>query len=158
MAAQKISAGLLLYRRTARGLEVLLVHPGGPFWKNKDEGAWSVPKGETDGETDFLAVAKREFFEETSFAPETCAREPYIALQPVKQKSGKIIHAFAAEGDLDAARIRSNTCLIEWPPRSGRQLEIPEVDKAQWFSLAEAKEKINAGQRKLVEELGEKLA
>lgn len=157
MASGKISAGILLYQKKERGIEVLLVHPGGPFWKNKDEGAWSVPKGETGDETDYLAVVKREFFEETSVPVESCVSGPFIALQPVKLKSGKTVHAFAAEGNFDVTRLHSNTCTIEWPPRSGRQLEIPEVDRAEWFTLEEARVKMNAGQVLLLDELTETL-
>lgn len=153
----KISAGILLYRRTGKSLEVFLVHPGGPYWKHKDTGAWSIPKGEADGESDYLAVARREFFEETSFRIEDCSRGEFIPLQPVKQKNGKTVYAFAAEGNLDAAQIRSETCFIEWPPRSGKQVEIEEVDRGEWFALDEARVKMNAGQVGLLDQLEEKL-
>jgi predicted NUDIX family NTP pyrophosphohydrolase len=142
----KRSAGLLLYRVREGVLEVFLVHPGGPFWAKKDLGAWSIPKGEIDEGEDPLEAARREFEEETGFRPEGMFRE----LTPVRQRSGKIVHAWAVEGDCDATAIRSNTITIEWPPRSGRQLEIPEVDRAGWFSIPEAREKILDGQRALM--------
>jgi predicted NUDIX family NTP pyrophosphohydrolase len=138
----KRSSGILLFRRAA-GLEVLLVHPGGPFWAKKDLGAWSIPKGEHDDAEDSRACALREFEEETGSKPD--ARE-LVDLGTVKQKSGKIVQAYALEGDLDADAIRSNTFTIEWPPRSGRQAEFPEVDRAQWFTLDEARERINPAQ------------
>jgi predicted NUDIX family NTP pyrophosphohydrolase len=143
------SAGLLVYRRQANSVEVFLVHPGGPFWQNKDEGAWSIPKGEfADGE-DPLATAQREFQEETgiviagSFAP----------LQPIKQRGGKTVHAWRVEADFDASRLVSNTFTIEWPPRSGKQQAFPEVDRGEWFNLETATRKINEGQRNFLEQL-----
>jgi predicted NUDIX family NTP pyrophosphohydrolase len=146
----KPSAGLLLYRRGPRGLEVLLVHPGGPFWAKKDLGAWSIPKGEFDPAEDPLAAARREFEEETGFRVEG----RFISLTPRKQPSGKIIHAWAVEGDLDPGAVRSNPFTLEWPPRSGRVQEFPEIDQAGWFTLEEAKAKIMKGQRGFLEELG----
>lgn len=144
----KSSAGLLLYRRRGGSVEVLLVHPGGPFWKNRDAGAWSIPKGEyEDGEP--LDAARREFEEETGAR----AEGPFVPLTPVKQKSGKIVHAWAAEGDLDADAVRSDTFTIEWPPRSGIQRTFPEVDRAAWFPPAEAMRQINPGQAPLIAEL-----
>ena len=145
----KQSAGLLLYRRQHNELQVLLVHPGGPFWKNKDAGAWSVPKGEFGPEEEGLAAAIRETKEETGhlFAGS------FIPLQPVKLKSGKTVHAWALETDFDTATLNSNTFLFQWPPRSGKMIEIPEVDRAQWCSLVEAKEKINPAQWNLIEQL-----
>jgi predicted NUDIX family NTP pyrophosphohydrolase len=130
-------------------LEVFLVHPGGPFWVKKDFGAWSIPKGEFDPGDDPLAAARREFQEETG-----CVSEgPFLPLNPVRQGSGKIVHAWAFEGDCDAARIESNTFLIEWPPHSGNQQEFPEVDRAGWFGVETAKVKILKGQSPLISEL-----
>lgn len=143
------SAGIVLYRRTAGGLEVFLVHPGGPFWKNKDDGAWSFPKGEYDEGEDPLAVARREFREETGFDVEG----DLIPLEPIRQKGGKVVQLFAVEGDCDAAAIRSNTFTTEWPPRSGRQVEFPEVDRAGWFDPVEAKRKLNAAQAAVVDQI-----
>ncbi len=146
---EKHSAGLLLYRRRAGRLEVLLVHPGGPFWKNRDAGAWSIPKGEFGPEEDALAAARREFNEETGFA----AEGNFVALTPVTQAGGKVVHAWAVEGDLDPEKIKSNTFTLEWPPKSGQEQEFPEVDRAGWFGIEEAKEKINKAQRGLLAEL-----
>jgi predicted NUDIX family NTP pyrophosphohydrolase len=143
------SAGLLLYRRRPGGLEVFLVHPGGPFWAPKDLGAWSIPKGEFSPGEDPLAAARREFQEETGF---TAAGE-FIPLTSRKQPGGKIIQAWALEGDCDPAGIHSNSFTLEWPPRSGRQQQFPEVDRAAWFSLAAAREKILPGQVGFLEEL-----
>jgi predicted NUDIX family NTP pyrophosphohydrolase len=143
------SAGLLLYRIRDRILEVFLVHPGGPFWEKKDLGVWSIPKGEIDDGEDPLEAARREFEEETGFRPEGIFRE----LTPVRQRSGKIVHAWAVQGDCDPTAIRSNTFIMEWPPRSGRQQEIPEVDRGGWFAVDLAKEKILEGQRGLLDEL-----
>jgi predicted NUDIX family NTP pyrophosphohydrolase len=145
----RLSAGLLLYRRRRGVLEVLLVHPGGPFWAGKDAGAWSIPKGEFSPGEDPLAAAKREFGEETGFT----AVGEFLPLSPVKQPSGKIIFAWAVAGDCDPGAIRSNTFTLEWPPRSGRRQEFPEVDRAGWFSLAGAREKIIPGQAGFLEEL-----
>ncbi len=129
---------MLLFRRKGTGLEVFLVHPGGPFWAKKDLGAWSIPKGEYgDGEA-ALEAAKREFREETGFAVEG----EFLELGTVRQAGGKVVSVWAVEGDCDAAKLVSNTCLIEWPPRSGRKLEIPEVDRGDWFDLEEARERI----------------
>jgi predicted NUDIX family NTP pyrophosphohydrolase len=146
------SAGLLMYRRR-QVLEVLLVHPGGPFWAGKDLGAWSIPKGEFDPGEDPLAAAQREFREETDFA----VAGEFIPLTPRKQPSGKVIEAWAVEGDCDPAAIRSNLFTLEWPPHSGRQQQFPEVDRAAWFSLAEAREKIIKGQVGFLEELQARL-
>lgn len=146
---RKKSAGLLMYRRPRGVLEVFLVHPGGPFWQKKDAGSWSIPKGESMAGEDPLEAAKREFQEETSFK----ASGEFIPLTPRKQPGGKIISAWAFEGDCDAAAIKSNTFLMEWPPRSGRQQEFPEVDRADWFSIPVAKEKIIKGQSGFLEEL-----
>ncbi len=143
---RKHSAGLLLYRRTDAGVEVLLVHPGGPFWARRDEGAWSIPKGEVGAGEDAFAAALREFAEEVGAPP---AGDP-IALAPVRQAGGKLVQAWALAGDLDPAAIRSNTFTLEWPPRSGLQREFPEVDRAAWFSLDEASRRVNRGQRPLL--------
>jgi predicted NUDIX family NTP pyrophosphohydrolase len=146
----KHSAGILLYRLAKKHLEVFLVHPGGPFWKNKDLGAWSIPKGEFSDEDPWEA-AKREFIEETGFE----ISGNIIALTPVRQKAGKVVHAFAVEGEIDAAAINSNHFEIEWPPRSGRMQRFPEVDKAEWFSIDQAKLKILEAQIPLLEELSQ---
>ena len=129
--------------------EVLLVHPGGPFWKNKDDGAWTMPKGEVADGEDLLAAAKREFEEELGSKPLGEFRE----LTPVKQKGGKWVHAWALEGDLDATTIKSNTFTMEWPPRSGKQAEFPEIDRAAWFPLPEARRKINPAQGALLDQI-----
>ncbi len=146
MAAK--SAGILLYRRAGGTLEVLLVHPGGPFWAKKDAGSWSIPKGEFDAE-DALTAARREFVEETG----TAVDAPATALRPVKQPSGKVVHAFAVEADFDPATLKSNTFELEWPRGSGRKRQVPEVDKAAWFTVAEARKKILAGQQPILDEL-----
>ena len=144
------SAGILLHRRRDDGLEVLLVHPGGPLWERRDAGAWSIPKGEYDDDEDPLVAARREFEEELgSTPPDGEARD----LGEVRQKSGKRVRAWALAGDLDADRITSNTFELEWPPRSGRRIEIPEVDRAQWFTLDAAREKINPAQAALLDRL-----
>jgi predicted NUDIX family NTP pyrophosphohydrolase len=145
----KHSAGLLLYRWRPGGLKVLLVHPGGPFWAGKDEGAWSIPKGEFNPPEDPLAAAYREFNEETGCP----AAGGVIPLTSLKQPSGKVIQAWALEGDCDAEAIRSNTFTLEWPPRSGRLQEFPEVDRAAWFPLEVARKKIFKGQAGFLEEL-----
>lgn len=150
----KQSAGLLLYRESAQGVQVLLVHPGGPFWAHKDDGAWSIPKGEFgDGEAP-LAAARREFAEETGAGVEG----EFIALAPVKLPSGKVVHAWAVRADFDPSQLRSNTFAHEWPPKSGRVQQFPEVDRAAWFSLEEARRKIQKGQAPLLERLRETLA
>ena len=155
MAARGRSAGILLHRGQGHGLEVLLVHPGGPLWTKRDLGAWSIPKGEyLDGE-DPLAAARREFEEELGTAPPNGDAHD---LGEIRQKSGKRVHSWAMAGDLDATQIRSNTCQFEWPPRSGRLIEIPEVDRAEWFDLATAREKINPGQVPLLDRLEQLLA
>lgn len=146
------SAGIIAYRRRPE-IEVLLVHPGGPFWRNKDLSAWSIPKGEYANEEDAEIAARREFAEELGLELSV----PLTALGQVKQRGGKLVTAFAAEFDIDVRSIRSNTFEIEWPPRSGKRQAFPEVDRAEWFTLEEAQEKINAGQRPLLERL-ERLA
>jgi predicted NUDIX family NTP pyrophosphohydrolase len=151
----KRSAGILLHRSTNAGTEVLLVHPGGPFWAKKDLGAWSIPKGEHDDDEDPRACAVREFAEETG------TRLPHGALEElgsVKLKGGKLVLAFAAAGDLDPAGIRSNTFELEWPPRSGRMRAFPEIDRAGWFGLDEARDKLNAAQAEFVDRLESLLA
>ena len=150
----KHSAGLLCYRQPADGLQVLLVHPGGPFWAGKDHGAWSIPKGEFLTGEDPLDVARREFLEETGFADEALDLLP---LGSVRQAGGKVVHAWAFAGNFDLAGFRSNTFLLEWPPRSGQQREFPEVDRMEWFRLAEARERILTGQVPLLDRLEEVL-
>lgn len=146
---KKQSAGILVYRRNGNDLQVFLVHPGGPFWKNKDAGAWSIPKGEFSDEENPLGAAKREFFEETGFN----ISGDFIELQPVKLKSGKIIFAWAVESDIDADNIDSNLFEIEWPPRSGKMQWFPEVDRGEWFTVEEAKKKMNVMQVQMLQEL-----
>ncbi len=153
MASQ--SAGILLYRGEGAGLEVLLVHPGGPFWARKDLGAWSIPKGEPDPGEDPLACARREFEEELGSALPADA-EP-AALGEVRQRGGKVVTAWAVAGDLDAAGIRSSTFTLEWPPRSGKMQEFPEVDRAAWFDFEEASRRINPAQAALLERLRDRL-
>jgi predicted NUDIX family NTP pyrophosphohydrolase len=148
------SAGILLYRRRGGGVEVLLVHPGGPFWAKKDEGAWSIPKGEYRAGEDPLAAARREFAEETGAAPEGEA----VALGAFRQSAAKTVEVWAMEGEFDPASLASNTFTLEWPPRSGRMIEVPEVDQAQWFAPAEAECKLLKGQRPIVEALVRHLA
>ncbi len=138
-----------MYRKGPAGLEVLLVHPGGPFWQKKDLGAWSIPKGEVSPGEEPLATARREFQEEIGFAP---AGE-FVPLTPVKQKGGKLVHAWAVEGDFDPATIKSNTFMMEWPPKSGKQVEFAEIDRAEFFDPATARSKINAAQATLIDEL-----
>jgi predicted NUDIX family NTP pyrophosphohydrolase len=146
----KRSAGLLLFRRDADGVRVLLVHPGGPFWAKRDRGSWSIPKGEyLDGE-DARAVALREFEEETGVAPPAGALKP---LGDVRQAGGKIVTGFALAGDIDPQEIVSNRFEMVWPPKSGRRQSFPEIDRAGWFTLAEAAEKILDGQRPFLERL-----
>jgi predicted NUDIX family NTP pyrophosphohydrolase len=152
----KLSAGLLVYRRADAELEVLLVHPGGPFWERKDEGAWSVPKGEYGPSEDPLEVALREFEEEIGQAPPE--RDEPEWLGELRQPSGKVVSAWAMEGDLDVSDVRSNTFEMEWPPRSRRTQEFPEVDRAGWFGLEEARRKIHRGQLGFLDRLEELLA
>jgi predicted NUDIX family NTP pyrophosphohydrolase len=150
----KTSAGLILYRKQGNVLEFLLVHPGGPFWKNKDNGAWSIPKGEVAEDEDPLAAAKREFLEELGLPAEGA----FMELQPIKQKGGKIVRAWAFEGDCDPAEIKSNTFSMEWPPRSGQMCEFPEVDRAAFFNLEAAGIRINPAQLPLLEELNRRIS
>jgi predicted NUDIX family NTP pyrophosphohydrolase len=142
----KISAGILLFRRRPPDLEVMLVHPGGPFWAKKDLGAWSIPKGLADEGEDLLAAAKREFLEETGATVEG----EFLDLGAHKQPGGKTIAAWACEGDFDPATLKSNTFSLEWPPRSGRMAEFPEVDRAAWYLIDDALVKISKGQRPIV--------
>jgi len=153
----KQSAGILLYKKVNKQILVLLVHPGGSFWAKKDLGAWSLPKGEFGEDENKLLAAKREFKEETGFDLDTDMDVDFLELMPIKQKSGKTIYTFAVEGDLDVAKIKSNTFEIEWPPRSGKKELFPEVDKAEWFTLSEAKQKIIPGQVGFLDELIKKL-
>ncbi|MFY9819902.1 MAG: NUDIX domain-containing protein [Thermoanaerobaculia bacterium] len=147
----KTSAGLLLYRHRKGRLEVFLVHPGGPFWARKDLGAWSIPKGEFSAPEEPLAAAIREFQEETGF-PITGT---FLPLTPRKQTGGKVVLAWAVEGDVDPEQVRSNTFLLEWPKGSTRQKEFPEVDRAEWFEIPEARRRILPGQAGFLDELGE---
>jgi predicted NUDIX family NTP pyrophosphohydrolase len=148
------SAGILLHRGGGDGLEVLLVHPGGPAWSKRDAGAWSIPKGEIAEDEDPLAAALREFEEEIGTPPPAGAADD---LGEIRQRSGKRVRAWALAGDLDASRIVSNTFMFEWPPRSGRMIEIPEVDRAEWFGIETARERINSGQVPLLDRLEELL-
>ena len=149
----KVSAGLVMYRQRDGQLEFLLAHPGGSFWKNKDTAAWTIPKGAINPEEEPLAAAKREFQEETGFEP----GGEFIPLQPIKQRSGKIVHAWGFSGDCDPAKIKSNTFQMEWPPKSGHMETCPEIDRAGFFTLAEARKKIMPAQFPLLAELAEKL-
>ncbi len=138
-----------MYRDRDRGTEVFLVHPGGPFWAKKDIGAWSIPKGEYADDEEALDAAKREFHEETGFTP----MGEFIGLGALKQPSGKIVTAWSFEGDCDPEQLRSNVFSMEWPPRSGRQITVPEVDRGSWFTIAEAATKLQPGQRALLDRL-----
>lgn len=151
---QKQSAGLLIYRIANGNLQVVLAHPGGPFWAKKDAGAWSIPKGEFADDEDALAAAFREVKEELGVVPEGEPR----ALAPIVQKNGKKVFAWAVESDVDVSNITSNTFLLEWPPRSGKMIQVPEVDRAEWFGVEEAKTKVLAGQEALIDELAAILA
>jgi predicted NUDIX family NTP pyrophosphohydrolase len=142
----KLSAGLLMYRGAGANTEVLLVHPGGPFWAKKDAGTWSIPKGIPDPGEDLLAAARREFREETGFI----AEGEFLPLGAFKQPGGKIVHAWAVEGDCDPSKLVSNSFEMEWPPRSGKRARFPEIDRAGWFRGTEALVKILAGQRPIV--------
>jgi predicted NUDIX family NTP pyrophosphohydrolase len=148
----KRSAGLLMYRRK-EGLEVFLVHPGGPFWAKKDLGAWSIPKGEYEVDEEPLAAARREFEEETGIP----ATGNFIELGELRQPGGKVVSAWAFEGDFDANDLRSNTFEMEWPPRSGRKMEFPEVDRGSWYSVEEARRRLTPGQIIFVDQLLQKV-
>jgi predicted NUDIX family NTP pyrophosphohydrolase len=152
--AKKLSAGIVLYRKRDTEIEVFLVHPGGPFWAKKDDGAWSIPKGEYVEGEDPLTVAKREFYEETS--SEVSGKG--IALTPLKQPSGKVIMAWAVEGEVDPASLRSNTFSMEWPPKSGKLQEFPEVDRGMWCDLATARKKLLPGQHAFLDQLQQLLS
>jgi predicted NUDIX family NTP pyrophosphohydrolase len=146
---ERVSAGLLLFRRRDGKLDVFLAHPGGPFWAKKDAGAWTIPKGElSEGELP-LAAACREFAEETGIAP----RGPFVPLGEVRQKGGKLVHAWAWEGDADPATVKSNEIKVQWPPGSGHLISVPEIDRCAWFDTATAKEKINAAQVEFIDRL-----
>jgi predicted NUDIX family NTP pyrophosphohydrolase len=148
--AAKQSAGLLVYRGSGAALEVLLVHPGGPFWAKKDEGAWFIPKGEVEPGEELLSTARREFREELGLEPPT--GEP-LALGSVKNKGGKTIHAWALAGDLELSGFHSNTFSLEWPPRSGKQRDFPEVDRAQYFGIETATQKMHPAEQPLLQTL-----
>lgn len=143
------SAGLLLFRGTPGGLELFLAHPGGPFWHNRDAGAWTIPKGVAEDGEDTLAAACREFEEETGIHP----TGPFLPLGSIRQKAGKVVHAWAWEGDADPARVNSNTMKTEWPRASGRFITFPEVDRCAWFDPRTAREKINPAQAELIDRL-----
>lgn len=149
----KRSAGLLLYRRAARELEVFLVHPGGPFWVKKDLGAWSIPKGEYTDSEEPLTAARREFLEETGFIVDG----EFLPLGTIQQASGKLVSAWAVEGDCDPEKLVSNFCEIEWPPRSKKKIEVPEVDRGAWFTLPEARKRILSTQQPILDRLEKKL-
>ncbi len=144
-----ISAGLLMYRLVETRPQVLLAHPGGPYFRNKDDGAWTIPKGEPEPNEELLVAAQREFAEETGLSP----LPPFIPLQPIKQRAGKLVHAWAFAGDCDVSTVRSNSFTIEWPPRSGKQVEFPEIDRAEFFELPLARQKIRAEQAALIDQL-----
>ncbi|MBW4890299.1 NUDIX domain-containing protein [Mucilaginibacter sp. HMF5004] len=144
----KQSAGILLYKKVKGQALFLLVHPGGPFFKNKDLGSWTIPKGEFDSDEEALTAAKREFKEETGFD----INGDFTQLKPITQKSGKTVYCWAVEGDIDASQIQSNTFEIEWPPKTGKMLTFPEVDRAEWFDYDTAEQKINPAQVGLLEE------
>jgi predicted NUDIX family NTP pyrophosphohydrolase len=150
--SSQVSGGLLAFRK-GNGLELLLAHPGGPYWAKRDDGAWTIPKGVTEPGVDLLATARREFTEETGFR----AKGPFTPLNAVKQKSGKVVHAWAFEGDFDPARFKSNMFEMEWPPKSGRTKRFPEIDRLGWFAYPEALRKIIAYQRPFLLELLQKV-
>ncbi len=145
----KHSAGILVYRQKHGVLRVLLAHPGGPFWRNKDAGAWTIPKGEINEGEDRLAAAVREFEEETGIH----LSGDFLPLGEIKQKGGKVVHAWAHQGDLDPANIKSNMCEIKWPPRTGRRQLVPEIDRGEWFDLETARQKILPSQVALLDRL-----
>ena len=151
---RKTSAGILLYRIRDGAVEVFLVHPGGPYWARKDDGAWSIPKGEATEGVDLLKTAYTEFHEETG----SPLHGRPMPLEPIKQAGGKVVHAWAVQGDIDAASIRSNTFALEWPPRSGKTQEFPEVDRGGWFDLPTARRKLLAAQRGFIDQLQDLLS
>ena len=144
----EVSAGVLAFRRKGQRLELLLAHPGGPYWRKRDDGAWSIPKGVVESD-DLLACAKREFNEETGLT----AHGPFVTLTPLRQKSGKLVHAFALEADFDLSGFSSNQFEMEWPPKSGKQQSFPEIDRVAYFDLATARRKILPGQKPFIDEL-----
>jgi predicted NUDIX family NTP pyrophosphohydrolase len=144
-----VSAGLLLFRRQGGRLEVLLAHPGGPFWANRDTGAWTVPKGVVEAGEDLLGAARREFGEETGLHLDG----PFLPLGSVRQKGGKVVHAWACEGDADPSALVSNKVAVEWPPGSGKRIEVPEIDRCAWFDPAAARAKLNPAQSEFVDRL-----
>jgi len=148
----EVSAGILAYRRVGRRLEILLAHPGGPYWRSRDIGAWSIPKGVVESD-DIVACAKREFNEETGLT----AKEPFMTLTPLRQKSGKIVHAFAQEADFDLSGFSSNRFEMEWPPKSGKTQSFPEIDRVAYFDLPIARRKILPGQKLFIDELVNRL-
>lgn len=150
----KHSAGLLLYRRQGAALAVFLVHPGGPYWAGRKKGAWGVPKGEYTSDEDPLAAAQREFREETGFAPVG----PFADLGTIRQRSGKLVRVWAFAGDCDPSELVSNTCQVEWPPRSRRMVEIPEVDEGRWFTISQARQHIRPEQEPLLDRLEHAIA
>jgi predicted NUDIX family NTP pyrophosphohydrolase len=145
----KQAAGILLYRRGPRGLEVLLAHPGGPLWARKDLGAWTLPKGQFTDDEEPIAAAKREFEEEMGSPPSG----EFVQIGSIRQPSGKVVHAFVAESDFDVSTVHSNLFTLEWPPKSGKRAQFPEVDRAAWFSIDEARQKILKGQEPFLERL-----
>jgi predicted NUDIX family NTP pyrophosphohydrolase len=149
MTKLNVSAGLLLFRHAPGGLEVFLAHPGGPFWAARDAGAWSIPKGLVEEGEDLLTAARREFAEETGVRPQ----EPFMPLGSIQQKAGKVVHAWAWEGDADPDQVKSNVMRAEWPRGSGRWLTFPEVDRCAWFDLTTAREKLNPAQAELIDRL-----
>jgi predicted NUDIX family NTP pyrophosphohydrolase len=151
---EAVSAGLLLFRRRGGSLEVLLAHPGGPFWANKDAGAWTVPKGVVEPGEDLLSAARREFGEETGLRPEG----PFLPLGNVRQKGGKVVHAWACEGDADPGALVSNKVSVEWPPGSGKRIEVPEIDRCGWFDPTVARAKLNPAQVEFLDRLVAALA
>ena len=148
----RLSAGILLYRFRDGAIEVFLVHPGGPFWAKKDDGAWSIPKGEMEGQEDALTRARQEFREETGLVAEGA----FLPLGEIKQAGGKTVIAWAFQGDCDPEKIASNTFSLEWPPRSGRRIQVPEIDRAGWFTIADARIRMLKGQRPFLDRLLEK--
>ncbi len=142
-----------MFRRGTHGVEVLLVHPGGPLWRKRDEGVWTIPKGEVDSGEELLAAARREFAEETGSSAASGTTLKFIPLSPITQKSGKIVHAWAVEGDMETASIKSNLFSMEWPPKSGKFERFPEIDRGEFFDLRMAKKKIKAAQAPLLDEL-----
>jgi predicted NUDIX family NTP pyrophosphohydrolase len=146
---RNVSAGILVYRRNGNKLEVLLAHPGGPFWVNRDQGAWTIPKGAIELDEDPFAAAKREFEEETGFR----ASGPFLPLGSVRQKAGKVIHAWACAGNFDTTTATSNSFAIEWPPGTGRTIEVPEIDRCEWFGAVEARIKLNSAQAAFLDRL-----